>query len=226
MKDTTQEEEHSPTDDTKNCSCENAKHPNAMMARSVRPMVAVAMLLLLYSHGGTASWLFTSKRSLRGSRGLFQYITNGLEATDTADNASEGFNGDTCQGRPRNRNLAWEHDDNWYRECQLHLLQADTEAPRGQWTPSEFTKFLHLQTHTTLADFKQLPLPFTMIFNELSCRCLQYDHENSDCCLGDKARIAPNIDMDDISWMNSICNRVDNALDEVCRRQQGHHNEL
>jgi hypothetical protein len=191
-----------------------------MMARSVLPMMAVAMLFLLCSyHGGAASSSFTSKRSLRG--GLFPEFMNGSKAIDTT---SDGYIDDeTCHGRPRNRSLAWGQDEEWYHQCHLHLSQADTQAPYGQWTMSEFTDFLQLHTHT---EFKRLPLPFTMIFNELSCLCLQYDHENSECCLGGKARLAPDIGVDDGAWMNSICNRVDNALDEVCRRQQVHRSEL
>jgi hypothetical protein len=190
-----------------------------MMARSVRPIISVAMLLLLCGHGGEAGPSSTRKRNLRGS--LFPEFMKGLEVIAAVSDGS--MDDEMCHGRPRNRSLAWGHDEAWYHQCHLHLSQADTQAPSGQWTMSEFTDFLQLHIHTK---FKQLPLSFKMIFNELSCRCLQYDHENSDCCLGGKARLAPDIGVDDTTWMSTICNRVDHAIDEVCRRQQVHRSEL
>ena len=116
---------------------------------------------------------------------------------------------DMCDGRPRNHSLAWTHNEEWYRKCHLHWHEA---SPTGQWTQTEFTNFVERQVHTSFKDFQQLPLPLTMIFNELSCQC-----EGIDCCHGTNAVIST---VNSDGWMDSICNRVDNALDEVCRRQQ------
>jgi len=174
--------------------------------RQLVPAAVLAMVLTC-SHlvmGGSFS---THTHRLRGMASL-QDFSKEEQADDVID--------DMCDGRPRNISLTWGHDDAWYNECYEHWREADSLSPTGQWTQTEFTDFVQRQIHASFSEFKQLPLPLTMIFNELSCRCVE--HESHDCCHGPHAKIAPDVNVK--TWMDSICNRVDNALDEVCRRQQ------
>ena len=173
-------------------------------------VLAAALVVLLCGRLANGGSLSTSHRSLRGTFGTdrYQELTNASEALVEVEK-------DMCDGRLRNDSLASGHDDDWYRQCHEHWKEADTVAPAGQWTQREFTNFVQLQSH---AEFKQLPLPLAMIFNEVSCRCVL--NESSDCCHGDNAKIAPTDKENNTVWMDSICNRVDIALGEVCRRQQ------
>lgn len=194
-----------------NDHCNDMKQERMNMgARRLRQLVPAAaslaiMLCCRLVNGGSSLISNTSARKLRG----MDSFRNDARESQVMDLVE-----DMCDGRPRNHSLSWTaHDEDWHRQCHLHWHEADSLSPSGQWTQTEFTNFVKLQIQTSFTDFKQLPLPLTMIFNELSCRC-----EGSDCCHGPNAKIEPNTNGDE--WMDSICNRVDNALDEVCRRQQ------
>lgn len=188
--------------------CNDMKQERTTMMRNRRfhnllPAAALAMMLCSRLVNGRGSLMTTSSRKLRG---MVPVVANDAQVVDVVDD-------DMCDGRPRNHSLAWTHDETWHRKCHLHWHESDSLSPFGQWTQTEFTDFVQRQIHTSFTDFQELPLPLTMIFNELSCRACK----GSDCCRGPNAKItAENGD----EWMDSICNRVDNALDEVCRRQQ------
>lgn len=179
-------------------------------SRQLVPTMALLALIMAVScirhasGGGVTLSSITTIHKLRGMESLPDFTND--EPVNVID--------EMCDGRARN--LTWGHDDEWYSQCHEDWQRVDSQVPTGHWTQTEFTNFVQLQAHAPFKEFKQLPLPLTMIFNELSCRCLE--HETSDCCHGPNAKISPGDNV--LSWMDSICNRVDNALDEVCRRQQ------
>lgn len=195
-----------------NHCCENLQQERTTMRTRYHhffPAIALTMLLCGRLASGGRFLSTNSNRRLRGFD-PFQDFTNGSDVVDVVD--------DMCDGRPRNGSLTWgHHDEDWHTQCHLHWKEADNVSPGGQWTQTEFINFVQLQIHTSFTEFKQLPLPLTMIFNELSCRCVE--HSSSDCCHGANAKIVPDTNAVD-QWMDAVCNRVDNALDEVCRRQQ------
>lgn len=178
--------------------------------RQLMPTLALATIVLcthLVNGRGGESVATGSNHGLRGIDS-FQDLVAESQGVDVID--------DMCNGRPRNNSMPWGHDDDWYSQCHAHWTRADSIPPKGQWTQAEFIEFVELQSHSSFSKFRDLPLPLTMIFNELSCRCLA--HESSDCCHGSNAKIVPGDNV--VTWMDTICDRVDNALDEVCRRQR------
>ena len=112
-----------------------------------------------------------------------------------------------CLGRATNHQRRRSED--WYQECILHLQQADTIYPYNEWTMSEFVHFVQLHLHTTtLRTFRHLPLPLTMMFHDLACATCP--NNSKSCCVGSAATIAA-------TPIQTICRRVDHALDEMCR---------
>lgn len=198
---------HAPSAPQSRYKAEEAQEGRTTMRKRYRHVMPAAALFLVFTCSRLVKAGSSNKHRLRGVYS-FQAFNNVDEALHVID--------DMCDGRPRNGSLASGHDDLWSHQCHEHWREADSLSPSNQWTQTEFTNFVQLQSHTTFTDFQQLPLPLTMIFNELSCRCVE--HESHDCCHGSNAKILPEDNID--GWMDSICNRVDNALDEVCRRQQ------
>jgi hypothetical protein len=185
------------------CHYNEMKRERMTMAatRRVRRLVIPAAVLVIL----VCSRLVKGRGSLATAHKL-----RGMDSFQLNENQVVVLEGEKmCDGRPRNHSLAWTSDEDWHSKCHLNWHEA---SPHGQWTQTEFTKFVERQVGASFKDFQQLPLPLTMIFNELSCQC-----EGRDCCHGANAMIS---NVNDEGWMDSICNRVDHALNEVCRRQQ------
>lgn len=178
-----------------------------MIPVSLAKMMMMLTMSLLYF-----SLVSASRINFRGLRGNGKVLQDFAAESEPLESM--------CDDRPRNASFSHHRNDNaWHRQCHDHWAAADSQAPIGQWTQEEFTNFVQLQVNhaSSFSEFKQLPLSLKLIFNDLSCKCLEHEGHH-DCCHGANAKISPGPNA--LKWMDSICNRVDYALDEVCRREQ------
>lgn len=106
-----------------------------------------------------------------------------------------------------------------FEKCALDLRRADANQD-GKVHSNEYTRFVELQTLGRVDEdrFRDLPLPFVMLFTHTACLCV-FDESDpiTDCCLRENAHIMidQNGSQENDAYLVSFCTDMERYMSDI-----------